>query len=121
MSGPLDGCRVLLVEDEFLIAMAVEAALADAGARVVGPAKSVADARRLLDEAPSVAVLDYRLAGGETSLPIARDLAARGVPFLFHTGNATPDDLHAHFPGAQVLTKPCGEDALVAGCAALVG
>ena len=119
--GPLTGQRVLLVEDEFLIAMAIEACLVDAGATVVGPAKSVAEASARLAEAPTLAVLDYRLARDETSLPVARDLAARGVPFLFHTGNATPEELHAQFANVPVLTKPCAEPDMIDACAALIG
>lgn len=118
---PLAGQHVLLVEDEFLIAMTIEAALREAGADVLGPAKSVAAARALLPQKPTLAVLDYRLVGGETSLPVAHDLLARDVPFLFHTGNATPTTLRAEFPGVTVLTKPCADRMVAEACAALLG
>ena len=67
----LTGRRVLVVEDEALVAMLVEDALLDAGAAVVGPAATVSEALSLLSkENPDVAVLDLNLAG-ETSTPVA--------------------------------------------------
>ena len=74
----LTGRRVLVVEDEALVAMLVEDALLDAGAAVVGPAATVTEALSLLTkETPDVAVLDLNLAG-ETSTPVADALALRG-------------------------------------------
>jgi len=105
----LTGRRVLVVEDEALVAMLVEDALLDAGAAVLGPAATVSEALLLLEqERPDVAVLDLNLAG-ETSTPVADVLAKRGVPFVVATGYGAEGlpPSHAHVP---VLAKPYDPD-----------
>jgi DNA-binding response OmpR family regulator len=80
------GKRVLIVEDESLIAMLLEMALQDEGGVVVGPASRVADALRMLkDEVIDGAFLDVNLAG-EPALPVAEALAERNIPFLMLSG-----------------------------------
>ncbi len=77
-----DGRLVLVVEDEFLIAMDLELLLQEHGWRVLGPAATVAEALRLLQgETPDVALLDINLQG-ELVTPVAEELRARGVPFV---------------------------------------
>lgn len=97
--------RILVVEDEALVAMLVEDALMDAGFGVIGPARSVAEALDLLaQDTPDAAVLDLNLSG-ETSVAVADALAARGIPFLVATGygaGGLPPG-HRHVP---VLPKP---------------
>lgn len=86
-AGPLEGARSLLVEDEAVIALDLAQTLESAGARVIGPAHSVAQAMALIESgAPDLAVLDWRLER-ETSAPVAARLAALSVPFLFHTSS----------------------------------
>ena len=107
--------RVLLVEDEALIALDLARQLRDAGHEVVGPCRSEAEALRRIEEArPEAAVLDYSLRGTETSEGIAHDLIARGVPFAFLTGHAA-SGLIARGPFADRprLTKPCSPADLV--------
>ena len=101
--------RILLVEDEALVAMLVEEELLDAGAEVIGPACSVAEALGLVEQAARdgglhTAVLDINLAG-ESALPVADRLAALGVPFVFATGYGAECDRGPH-RAAPVLTKP---------------
>ena len=79
------GLDLLLVEDQMLIAMDAEAILADAGIGRVVTACSVADALEHIRASLDVAVLDVNLGAG-TSIPIAEELARRGVPFVFTTG-----------------------------------
>jgi DNA-binding response OmpR family regulator len=115
--------RVLVVEDEALIAMALEERLREAGAEVVGPAFTAAEALRLVEAAAadggiSAAVLDLRLTGGETAIPVADALAARGVPFLFATGYGAGCDTGGH-TAAPVLRKPYDPERLVASIEAL--
>jgi DNA-binding response OmpR family regulator len=104
--------RVLVVEDEALVAMLLEDALLDADYAVMGPAATVDEALALLDcgEAPDAAVLDLNLAD-ELVTPVADALAARGVPFVFATGYDR-ERLAAVLPrrhhGAPVLLKPFG-------------
>lgn len=83
----LAGRRVLVVEDEYLLADDLCRSLKAAGAEVVGPAPSVDRALGLLEAgpAPDLAVLDVNL-GGEPVLPVAEALAARGVRFALATG-----------------------------------
>jgi DNA-binding response OmpR family regulator len=97
--------RILIVEDEALVAMLVEDALVDAGFAVLGPARSVAQALEMLTaETPDAAVLDLNL-GGENSLSVADALAARGIPFLVATGYGAAG-LPAHLRHIPVLPKP---------------
>ena len=83
----LRGCRVLVVEDEYLIAEDLCEELLSCGAEVMGPAACVADALDLLGygPAPDMAVLDIGLEN-EKVYPVADALRARGIPFVFATG-----------------------------------
>src|SRR5215213_11421683 len=107
----LAGRRILIVEDEALVAMLVEDALLDAGAEVIGPVATVAEAMALLDSAaPDAAVLDLNLAG-ETSTPVADVLAARGVTFVVATGYGA-EGLPPGHASVPVLAKPYDPDEL---------
>jgi CheY-like chemotaxis protein len=80
------GRRVLLVEDEPIVAWLLKDMLVDLGCSVVGPAADVNQALTMIDaESIDVAVLDVNLRG-QMSYPIADVLVARGVPFVFSTG-----------------------------------
>jgi DNA-binding response OmpR family regulator len=112
--------RVLVVEDDALIGLDISHQLLDAGFDVVGPATSVARALRLIGEnGCDVAVLDVNL-GAETAEPVARELRARGTPFVVLSGYSS--DQHAPgFGGAPTLSKPARSEELVAtlrNCAA---
>ena len=103
--------RVLIVEDEWLLAELLEDTVRDLGFEVVGPAASVSQALQLLaEEAVSVALLDVTL-GSEKSFPIARWLAERGIPFLFLTGHLQTD-LPVEFGQRVLLSKPLAEGVL---------
>ncbi|BDG73410.1 response regulator [Roseomonas fluvialis] len=105
MSSPATERRILVVEDEALVAMLVEDALMDAGFTVVGPARTVSQALELLKaDPPDAAVLDLNL-GGENSLSVADALSARGIPFLVATGYGAAG-LPAHLRHIPVLPKP---------------
>ena len=83
----LQGCRVLVVEDEYMLAYDLCRTLQDAGACVLGPVESVDGAIALLKQERDIhgAVLDINL-GGQMVFPVADALALRGVPFVFATG-----------------------------------
>jgi CheY-like chemotaxis protein len=101
----LAGLRVLVVEDEAMVAMLIEDALLELGCLVVGPVAGVAAALQLLETEPvDAAVLDVNL-GGEKVFPVADRLASGGVPFLFSTGYGAVgiQERHLHRP---VLQKP---------------
>ncbi len=102
---PLLGRRILLVEDEALVAMLIEDALINAGAVMIGPFGAVAPAlAAIAADPPEFAILDLNL-GGESSLPVADDLAARGVPIVFASGYGTAG-LPPRFRARPMLAKP---------------
>lgn len=96
---------MLVVEDEFMIAMAVEAVVTDAGGVVVEMAATLEQALALAATAEfDAALLDINL-NGENSFPVADILGKRGIPFAFVTGygrKIVPDS----FAEAPILTKP---------------
>ena len=103
MSIPAD-LRVLLVEDEAIIAMTAEDMLADIGCTVVETATTLADALRMAEgDGFDVALLDVNLAG-EDSGPVADRLKALGKPFLFTTGYGS-DGMHTEHD-VPVVMKP---------------
>src|SRR5450759_4812834 len=111
MNSPFSGRRVLVVEDEVLVAWLLEDMLADIGCAVVGPATSVNQALAMIDaEAIDVAVLDVNL-NGQLSYPIADALAARGVPFVFSTGY-DKDRMLDGYKTFPVLQKPFHQSEL---------
>ncbi|XYD12106.1 response regulator (plasmid) [Methylobacterium sp. NMS12] len=119
---PLVGRRVLVVEDEYLIAMEVKRWLLAAGADVVGPVPSVVQALDLIEDQGTLdaAVLDVNLGGGDMVFPVADALRALGVPYLFATGEATLAQAGAHREQRR-LYKPFVETELVRAIAALLG
>ena len=97
--------RILLVEDDQIVAQFVSAMLEDAQAVVVGPCRSVLAAQSILDAEPvDAAVLDVNLADGKI-FPVAERLAALGVPFLLLSGYGD-DAVPADRPGWRALAKP---------------
>jgi len=102
---PLTGRRILLVEDEALVAMLIEEALSNAGAAMIGPFSAVGPAlAAILAERPELAILDLNLAG-ESSLPVADDLVARGVPIVFASGYGAAG-LPPRYRQRPMLAKP---------------
>ena len=113
------GLRVLIVEDETLVAMLLEDMLADLGCEIAGSASTVAAALETLDTAAAdVAFLDLNL-GGESCYPVAEALAARGAAIIFATGygDARIEDPWRDRP---ILQKPFGEDQLSRALAAAI-
>jgi len=115
-----EGCRVLVVEDEMFIVLAIEDALFDLGVEVIGPAARLDAAVRLARE-PYIdaAILDVNIRGG-TSYPIADILAERGIPFLFCSGYSewALEERHRDRPR---LTKPYSAKELETGVLDLLG
>lgn len=98
--------RILVVEDEFLIAEDIAMTLGDLAFGVVGPAPTVGAALALIDrEAPDLAVIDLNL-DGESSAPVAEALRARGVPYILASGYDC-GQLDEHLlEGVARITKP---------------
>ena len=117
LDDDIAGFRLLLVEDEYLLALHLSQLLEDYGAQVVGPVGCVADALDLLDKAPEIegAILDITLAG-EAVFPVADRLRARQVPFAFASGH-DPDLMPARFRDVALCRKPIDEAAVRAALA----
>ena len=114
------GRRILLVEDEAVIAFAVEDMLLDLGFEVVGPAFRLEDAIDLAASATmDAAILDVNL-NDQRSYAVADELKRRGVPFLFATGYA---DGGVEWNGAEVtvIAKPYRQDQIAAALMRLLG
>jgi CheY-like chemotaxis protein len=107
----LGGKRILIVEDEYLIAMNVASEIAELGGKVVGVVGSADDALDVI-AATDVdgAIIDITLTGGPT-FQVADALAARHIPFVFMTG-VGPHDAARHHSNAPWLEKPFTKDAL---------
>jgi len=104
-------CRVLVVEDEALIAMLVEDMIHDSGAEMVGPAAKLTDAVDLARNAQAdVALLDLNL-GGALAYPVADVLRQRGVPIVFTSGYGSAA-LIQRFQDCPILDKPFDQRSL---------
>jgi CheY-like chemotaxis protein len=103
---------LLLVEDQLLIALDVEAMLNECGISDVTTSGSVLDAlRRLSSSTPDGAILDVNL-GSETSIPIAEELARRKIPFVFATGYGEKGMVPASFAHVPIVRKPYDAQSL---------
>lgn len=120
IEAKLAGRHVLVVEDEALLAIALQATLEEAGAEVVGPAQSMATALRLAEhEQIDAAILDITI-GGERVWPLAHTLRQRGIPILFYTGWHDAVALVGEWPESAVVAKPAPDGKLIAALADLV-
>lgn len=112
MSEAFAGRRVLVVEDESLVAMLLETILEDMGCTPVGPASTVEEGLQLIEDGEPIdaALLDVNVAGRQI-FPVAEALKARDVPFVFSTGygeGGLPDE----WRGLPTLQKPFTEAAV---------
>jgi CheY-like chemotaxis protein len=112
--------RVLVVEDEAILAIDIADQLTEAGFEVVGPVPSVSKALKLIAGAGcDVAVLDVNLRN-ETAEPVARELRLRCTPFLFLSA-VSRDHLPPEFDNEVLLPKPAQSAALVAALQRFLG
>lgn len=118
-AGTNDRPTVLVVEDEFIIALDLSETVRDLGYRVEGPFADKENAFIAIDrEMPDCAILDVQTADGEV-YPLADALADAGVPIIFHSGHVAPTEITERYPQAQACAKPCPPDRLInmIGCA----
>ena len=108
----LHGRRILIVEDDMMIAMLLEDMLAEVGCLVVGPASTVATALAMAGDGKTIdaAILDINL-GAESAFPVADALRAMGVPIIFSSGYGSAG-LRESDRGSAVLSKPFRADEL---------
>ncbi|MFN3877484.1 MAG: response regulator [Brevundimonas sp.] len=112
MTQPLSGRRVLVVEDESLVAMLLETILEDMECIPVGPASNIDDGETLARDTADLdaALLDVNVAGRQV-FPVAEVLKARGVPFVFSTGYGE-GGLPEEWRGQPTIQKPFTEAAI---------
>jgi CheY-like chemotaxis protein len=119
MDKSLSGRRILVVEDEMLNLAMLEYILTDAGCESVAVAATIDQAIALIDEQLfDAALLDIKLKGKQT-YAVADALAARGVPFVFVTGNRVRD-IEDGYRDRPVLRKPFKEEKLVEALAGIL-
>jgi DNA-binding response OmpR family regulator len=115
---PLRGARVLIAEDDPIIAYDLARLLQDAGAETLGPARRLRDALMLAEASPlHCGILDVSL-WHDLIFPVAERLGDRGIGIVFYTGFGNHENLGRDWPGAQSLMKPASPQTLIQTVAA---
>lgn len=118
----LSGHRVLIVEDEAIIAQDLSDVISEAEGEVVGPYFGTREARAILktDTRITAAVLDVNVSDGAIT-PVLEALRARRIPTLIYTGGQVPEDVRRRHPDLVVLSKPLRSARLIAELRRLSG
>jgi DNA-binding NtrC family response regulator len=112
--------RILVAEDQVLIALDLSFAIEDTGNKVIGPVSKVQDALRCIEEASiDGAILDMNLTDGDSG-PLVERLMAIGTPFVIQTGLGLPPAVAARFPDLNVYFKPCDTGVIVSQLMAMI-
>lgn len=112
---------VLVVEDEFIIALDLSETVQDLGFELEGPFADKAGAFAAIEQVmPDAAILDVQIADGEV-FPLADRLTAAGVPIIFHSGHYPPEAMEQRYPGAVACSKPCSPAHLLTVLQQVVG
>jgi CheY-like chemotaxis protein len=120
MPPAADSARILIVEDEFLVAMSIEETVRNLGHEVVGPVGELPSAMRLAErEALSGAILDVHLQHGERVYPVVKILRRRGVPLVLTTAYRDTE-IDPDCAGEMLLRKPFDQAELEQFIARLV-
>ncbi len=105
--------RVLVAEDEYIVAYDLCDTVEEAGFAVEGPYADISSAMLAVQKCrPDVAILDVELDDGY-SFQLAEHLMAEDVPVIFHSGQFTPSEVAKRFPKAIACSKPCPPDKLL--------
>ncbi len=121
MSLLLDGLRILVLEDEFLIAMDVEQLCRDHGAREVSIARDLAEIDvGQVKSTFDVVIVDLMLNGSST-VDFAAALRDHNVPFVFASGYSDSPELLNAFPDVEMVAKPYSGDDLIQAVASACG
>jgi len=117
----LSGLRILILEDEVLIAMDVEQLCRDNGAADAVIVRDLAEIDRRDRPADfDAAVVDLML-GGVSTLDFAAQLRSAGVPFVFASGYSDADEITGSFPEVRLVSKPYSGDDLIEALAMACG
>ena len=112
-SAPTERPRVLVVEDEFIIALDLSETVRDLGYALAGPYADKEKAFHAIEEElPDCAILDVFTGDGEV-YPLADALTEAGVPIIFHSGHVSPSEVRQRYPEAWACAKPCSPDKLI--------
>ncbi|MGJ8571404.1 MAG: hypothetical protein ACSHXI_11970 [Hoeflea sp.] len=112
MSLGLEGAKILIAEDNMMVALDLSMEMEDLGAEVIGPFARVEDALVAIRlSKPDGAILDVNLLDGYVT-PLAEQLIDADVPVVFCTGVSLPVELQDKYPEAQVFIKPTASRAL---------
>ena len=104
--------RILIVEDEPVIALGLEDVLIDAGFEIAGVAGKLDRALVLIESGTfDAAIVDANLAG-ESASPAAKALTARGLPYIMMSGYSK-EQIQGEYPRAVFLSKPCRPELLI--------
>ncbi|MDD1536280.1 MULTISPECIES: response regulator [unclassified Bradyrhizobium] len=119
--APLLDRRILVIEDEYFLADDIGSALRALGAEIAGPVGEIEDAAKILQNGGvlDAAVLDVNIRN-EMIFPIARELRALQVPFVFTTGYGEVS-IESEFHDVQLWEKPIDIGAMAQSLARLVG
>jgi DNA-binding response OmpR family regulator len=117
----LTGLKVLVVEDEILIALGIEDALVEAGALVLGPVRRVSEALTILKrQVVQGAILDANLLDRDIS-PVLTNLIRRNRPLLLYSGTGVPEEVRHLREMIPVLAKPAPMEDLISAFTQIVG
>src|SRR5258708_34173804 len=106
MTHHLAGKRVLIVEDDNILAITLAEEFAAEGAKVIGPAATVTDALDVIERTDlDGAIVDINLRG-KAAFPVADALADRHIPFVFATGYLVPGHIHSRHADVRRFVKP---------------
>ena len=109
---PLEGLSILILEDEYLVASAMDEDFRAAGAEITEIARTLAEARASSLPRLDCAVLDLRVPDA-LAFDLAAELIEGGTPVVFHSGHADIEEL-TQYKGAVICSKPSLPDELVA-------
>jgi CheY-like chemotaxis protein len=113
MSSAHDRPTVLVVEDEFIIALDLSETVQDLGYELEGPFEDNEHALVAIEEQlPDAAILDVFTADGEV-YPLADALTEKGVPIIFHSGHVPPQEVRQRYPEAMACAKPCPPSQII--------
>ncbi|AKH44246.1 DNA-binding NtrC family response regulator [Altererythrobacter atlanticus] len=105
--------RVLVVEDEFIIALDLSETVKDLGYALEGPFADKKTAFSALGRGlPDCAILDVFTKDGEV-FPLADALTEAGVPIIFHSGHVDAEEMRKRYPRAIACNKPCPPDHMI--------
>ena len=105
--------KILVVEDEFIIALDLSETVKDLGYDLDGPYPDKERAFIAIEsELPDCAILDVFTDDGEV-YPLADALTEAGVPIIFHSGHVSPSEVRQRYPQAWACAKPCSPDKLI--------